>query len=434
MKELTSRSETIQSVKGLSGTISVPGDKSISHRAVILGSLSQGTCLVRHFLNSQDCLHTVACMRALGVDVVRQDESTLVLEGLGLHGLKEPRDVLDVGNSGTTARLLAGLLAGQRFFAVLTGDDSLRRRPMKRVVDPLREMGAHIFGRENGRFVPLSFVGGNVRPISYSLPVASAQVKSAILLAGLYASGKTQVREPSPTRDHTERMLRLMGKGIKTADDRITVSGGEELSPFDLEVPGDISSAAFLMVAGLLCPDSQLQIMGVGINPTRTGIVDALTDMGGKISLANTRIEGNEPVADIEIETSELSGIEIQGEMIPRVIDELPILAVAATQAEGRTVVRGAQELRVKETDRIRAIVQEVSKLGAKIQESDDGFTIEGPTILRGAHCHSHGDHRMAMAMAVAGLIAEGETHIEHADCVDISFPGFFQLLKKVCR
>ena len=434
MKKAESRSTTIQSVKGLSGAISVPGDKSISHRTVILGSLSRGTCRVRRFLGSQDCLSTVACMRALGVSVTEQDESTLVIEGVGLRGLKEPQDVLDVGNSGTTARLLAGLLTGQNFHAVLTGDDSIRRRPMLRVVQPLREMGARIFGRENGRFAPLSIIGSDLNPISYSLPVASAQVKSAILLAGLYASGTTEVREPSPTRDHTERMLRLMGKEVETTDGRITMSGGGELSPFDLEVPGDISSAAFLMVAGLLCADSRLIITGVGVNPTRTGILDVLADMGAKISLVNTRIEGNEPVADIEVESSQLKGTGIEGKTIPRVIDELPVLAVAATQAQGKTVVSGAQELRVKETDRIRATVEELSKLGAKIEESDDGFSVEGPSVLCGASCDSHGDHRIAMAVAVAGLVAEGETMISNADCADVSFPNFFETVGNLAR
>ena len=434
MKKAESRSTTIQSVKGLSGAISVPGDKSISHRTVILGSLSRGTCRVRRFLDSQDCLSTVACMRALGVSVTEQDESTLVIEGVGLRGLKEPQDVLDVGNSGTTARLLAGLLTGQNFHAVLTGDDSIRRRPMLRVVQPLREMGARIFGRENGRFAPLSIIGSDLNPISYSLPVASAQVKSAILLAGLYASGTTEVREPSPTRDHTERMLRLMGKEVETTDGLITMSGGGELSPFDLEVPGDISSAAFLMVAGLLCPDSRLIITGVGVNPTRTGILDVLADMGAKISLVNTRIEGNEPVADIEVESSQLKGTGIEGKTIPRVIDELPVLAVAATQAQGKTVVSGAQELRVKETDRIRATVEELSKLGAKIEESDDGFSVEGPSVLCGASCDSYGDHRIAMAVAVAGLVAEGETMISNADCADVSFPNFFETVGNLAR
>ena len=418
----------------MAGTIRVPGDKSISHRAVLLGSLSRGVCRVRNFAGSQDCLHTVGCMRDLGVDIEEFGDTTLEIAGVGLRGLDEPQNVLDVGNSGTTARLLAGLLAGQSFHSVITGDDSLRRRPMMRVVGPLREMGAHISGPENGRFAPLTIVGGDVRPISYSLPLASAQVKSAILIAGLYAIGETEIREPTATRDHTERMLRLMGKKVNTTDGRIKMSGGGELFPFDVEIPGDISSAAFLVTATLLCPDSHLTVRDVGTNPTRTGVVQVLTEMGAKVSIVNQRIDDSEPVADLHAETSTLRGIDIGGEMIPRVIDELPIIAVAATQARGRTRVSGAEELRRKETDRIRATVQELSTLGAKIEEHRDGFTIHGPTPLRGARCRSHGDHRIAMALAVAGLIAEDETHIEGTDCVDVSFPGFFQTLERVCR
>ncbi|MFQ6091556.1 MAG: 3-phosphoshikimate 1-carboxyvinyltransferase [bacterium] len=416
------------------GTITVPGDKSISHRAVILGSLSEGRCRVRNFLSSCDCLSTVACMRGLGVDIIEKGETTLEIGGLGLGGLREPGDVLNVSNSGTTARLLAGLLAGQPFHSVLTGDDSLRRRPMLRVVAPLREMGARIFGRQNGRFAPLSIIGGDLKPISYSMPVASAQVKSAVLLAGLYAQGQTVVREPSPTRDHTERMLRLMGGEVEAIDGGLKISGGGELSPIDIAVPGDISSAAFFLVAALLCPDSKLIMTGVGVNPTRTGMIDVLQKMGANISITNHRTEGGEPVADLEAESSGLQGIEIEGKTIPRVIDELPIIAVAATQAKGRTVVRGAEELRVKETDRIRAIVQELSKMGSKIGEQPDGFTIEGPTPLRGARCQSRGDHRIAMALAVAGLVAEHETYIEGTECVEVSFPGFFQILEKVSQ
>jgi 3-phosphoshikimate 1-carboxyvinyltransferase len=426
--------EKIEPVQRLAGTIRVPGDKSVSHRAVMLGSLSQGTCLVRNFLPSQDCLSTVDCMRALGVEINELNDSTLEICGVGLYGLKEPQDVLNVGNSGTTIRLLSGLLAGQNFHTVLTGDDSIRGRPMMRVVSPLREMGARIYGREDGRFAPLSIMGGDLHSISYTLPVASAQVKSAILIAGLYASGETAVKEPSPTRDHTERMLRSMGKEVESLDGHITISGGGELSPFDLEVPGDISSAAFFLVAGLVCPNSNITIQGVGINPTRTGIIDVLNTMEANISITNKRAEGAEPVADLRVESSGLRGIDIRGEMIPRVIDELPIIAVAATQAKGKTVVRDAQELRVKETDRIRATVQELSKLGAKIEEHDDGFSVEGPTVLRGARCHSHGDHRIAMALAVAGLIAEGETSVEDANCIDVSFPYFFETLGSLAR
>lgn len=425
---------TIEPVKGLTGTIRVPGDKSISHRALILGSISGGRCTVSGFLPSQDCLHTLACMRRLGVDIREINETTLDIEGVGLHGLQEPEGVLDVGNSGTTARLLSGLLAGQGFRSVLSGDDSLKRRPMMRIVSPLREMGANIDGREQGRYAPLNIVGGSLRPISYTLPMASAQVKSAILLAGLYAQGETSVREPAPTRDHTERMLRLQGKRVESVDGLITISGGEELAPFDIEVPGDISSAAFFLVAALVCPGSKVEVKNVGINPTRTGIIDVLQSMGANITCTDVRDEGQEPVANIRVQCDRLGSIEIGGETIPRVIDELPILAVAATQAVGRTVVRNAGELRVKETDRIGAIVQELSKMGATIEEREDGFIIEGPTPLRGARCDSHGDHRIAMAMVVAGLVAEGKTMIDDADCVDVSFPGFIGTLKEVSR
>jgi 3-phosphoshikimate 1-carboxyvinyltransferase len=365
------------------------------------------------------------------MDVLSEDH--VVVHGRGLNGLTEAPDVLDCGGSGTTMRLLAGILAGYRFCSILTGNEQLRRRPMARIVAPLRMMGANILGRDNGRLPPLCVQGGNLEGMDYALHVASAQVKSSILLAALMASGPTTVREPGPARDHTERMLKARGATIACPDPgAVTLVPDRDLVAVDTFVPGDLSSAAFLIVAACLVPGSQLVIQDVGVNPTRTGALDALRSMGADLALQNEREIGGEPIADIAIQASHLRGLEIGGPDIPRLIDELPILALAATQAEGVTVVRDAAELRVKETDRVATTVEELRKLGARIEAQPDGFVIEGPTHLVGTETDSHGDHRLAMTLAIAGLLARGETTVHNAECIGDSFPGFKTLLARV--
>jgi 3-phosphoshikimate 1-carboxyvinyltransferase len=421
----------------LEGEISVPGDKSISHRAAILNGIAEGPARIRGFLFGEDCLSTLACLKALGVRIEREGEELLV-EGRGLQGLEEPAQVLDAGNSGTTLRLLAGLLAGQPFFSVLSGDDSLRSRPMARVVEPLRLMGARILGRQDDSRAPLAIRGGRLKAIHYTLPVASAQLKSALLLAGLYAKGKTTLVEPSPSRDHTERMLRAMGAHLITYGDeeqggqRIVLEPPGSLRPLDLEVPGDLSSAAFWLVAAAIHPQARVRVRGVGLNPTRTGVLDVLRSMGGRLYVEEKRRQGEEPLGDITVESSPLVGTEIGGGLIPRVIDEIPVLAVAAAVASGTTVIKDAAELRVKESDRIAALGRELVRLGARVEERPDGMIIKGGARLRGASCRSHGDHRLAMALAVAGTVAQGETIIEDGQAVSISYPGFWQDLSRL--
>ncbi len=416
--------------KPLRGRTRVPGDKSISHRALLLGAIANGVTRVRNFLPAADCLATLSCVRALGIEVEQPSETELLVQGKGLHGLREPVDVLDCRGSGTTMRLLAGILAGQPFYSVLTGNEQLRQRPMGRIAEPLRLMGATVLGRDDGRLPPLTIKGGNLQGIDYRLPVASAQVKSAILLAGLYAEGGTIVREPGPTRDHTERMLKAMGTDLEISAHAIALTPPHSpLAPLDINIPGDFSSAAFLVVAALLTPNSEIVIEGVGTNPTRTGLLDVLREMGGDVALSDQHEVDGEPIAEIIARSSELRGVGVDRELVPRMIDEFPILAVAATQAEGKTVVRGAEELRVKETDRIAAIVSELRKLGAHIEERPDGFIIEGPTELKGTRVDSYSDHRLAMALAIAGLVAKGETIIEGAECIGDSFPKFKEVL-----
>lgn len=423
----------IEPAASLRGVTAVPGDKSISHRSVMLGALANGVTHVTGFLPGADCLSTVACFRQLGVSVERLSATELKVHGVGLRGLQEPSDVLDVGNSGTTMRLLLGILAGQPFHATLTGDVSIRRRPMGRVSVPLRQMGAHIDGREEGRLAPLSVRGGGLRAIRYDSPVASAQIKSAVLLAGLFADGETGVREPEPSRDHSERMLRAFGVDVAEKDGYITVQGGSQLTATDIEVPGDISSAAFLIVAAAIRPGSDLTIRGVGVNPSRTGILDVLREMGARIDLQNERESGGEPIADIRIQGGELRAVTVGGATIPRLIDEIPVLAVAATQAVGVTVIRDAKELKVKESDRIATTAAELRKFGASVEELEDGLHITGPTPLSGgAEIATYHDHRIAMAMAVAGLAADGPTVIRDWEAVDVSFPGFGQLLQNL--
>jgi 3-phosphoshikimate 1-carboxyvinyltransferase len=417
---------TMTSGKTLTGACSVPGDKSISHRAVMFGSIAEGDTHVRNFLDGGDCRSTIEVMRGLGVQIDVITPTELIVHGRGLDGLQEPATVLDCGNSGTTIRLLTGLLVGQQFATFLNGTAQIRRRPMGRIVRPLRGMGADIMGRQNGDYAPLGIRPARLRGMEYTMPVASAQVKSCLLLAGLYAHGLTLVIEPGPARDHTERMLAAMGAPVAVYGNKVSSERPQApLKALDLTVPGDMSSAAFLLVAGAITPDSHITINGVGVNPTRTGIVEALLAMGASITFTNAREEGGEPVADLVVTTSALRGTTFGGEQIVTMIDELPILAVAATQAEGRTVVRDAHELRVKETDRIATTVGELRKLGARIEPTPDGFIIDGPTPLIGAPVESHDDHRLAMAMAVAGLVARGQTVVHGAEVTGDSFPGF---------
>lgn len=429
-------SRTIIAPSKLRGTIRVPGDKSISHRTALLGALAEGTTNVRRFLASDDCLATLDALRALGVECRVVEESpglaTVEIDGVGLHGLTESADVIDVRNSGTTGRLLSGILAGQPFHSVITGDASLRARPFGRVVEPLREMGAKLSAREGDTLLPLTIDGGGLHGIRYRLPVASAQVKSAVLLAGLFAEGETIVEEPLATRDHTERLLRTMGADLKREGPGIKLQPPDRLAPLDLEVPGDFSTAAFWLVAAAAHPDAEIDLPKVGVNPTRTGLLDILSEMGAQIDIGEERMVGGEPVADIHIKSSHLRGVEVGGELVLRAMDEMPALAVAAAFAEGRTIVRDAEELRVKESDRIAALVSQLNKLGVEIQEQADGFIIEGGQALRGASVTGDGDHRLTMSLAVAGLLADGETEIEDEDSVAISYPGFWEELGKL--
>lgn len=426
----------IHPTQELYGSATVPGDKSMSHRAAMFAALAEGRSQVRNFLPGGDCQATLGVLRSLGVAIEELSPSELTIDGVGLQGLQEPAAPLDCVNSGTTMRLMAGLLAGQRFFSVLSGSPQLVKRPMGRVVEPLRQMGTAIWGRQEGKLAPLAIQGSQLHHFDYRMPVASAQVKSALLLAGLYSDGLAVVRQPGPARDHTERMLASMGAPIRVLGSVVTSERPKQpLAPLDITVPGDISSAAFLLAAGLLAPQSHLTLTGVGVNPTRTGILDILQMMGADIRLDAVRQEAGEPVADIVVQresgvTPPLHGVEIGGDLIVRAIDELPVLAVLATQAHGRTVVRDAAELRVKETDRIATVAAELRKLGAHIEERPDGFVIDGPVELHSAPVWSHGDHRLAMALAVAGLVASGPVLVEEAECVSDSFPGFERTLE----
>ncbi len=421
----------------LRGRIAVPGDKSITHRAVILGGIARGETVVLGYLASDDCLRTVAALRAMGCaieETASDGRPALRIRGAGIDALREPADVLDCGNSGTSLRLLTGLLAGRPMFSVLTGDVSLRRRPMGRVVEPLRAMGAQIAGREDGRFAPLAIVGRRLKGAEARLPVASAQVKSALLLAGLSAEGRTSVTEPQRSRDHTERMLRAFGAAVDVQGPTVSLRGPQALTATDVDVPGDLSSAAFFIAAALLVPGSELRIERVGVNPTRTGFLDVLRAMGASVSVENAREASGEPVADVVVRSSALRGTVIKGELIPRTIDEFPILCVLAARAEGKTVIDEAQELRVKESDRIAVMAGELRRMGVSVDETPAGMRIVGPRTFVGAECDSHGDHRVAMALAVAALTATGSTTIRDVTCVGTSFPGFFELLERVRR
>ncbi|UCD22110.1 MAG: 3-phosphoshikimate 1-carboxyvinyltransferase [Chloroflexota bacterium] len=438
LRSSSSRAETrtIRPCPRLEGEVLLPGDKSVSHRSVILNSLAKGKAEICNFAPGGDCLATIRCLRALGVKIDRKelhDSPTLSVRGTGEDGLREASNVLNAQNSGTTIRLLGGLLAGQSFLSIITGDGSLRRRPMGRLIQPLRLMGAEIRGRGGDSFAPLVITGKKLRGIDFTLPIPSAQIKSAILLAGLFAHGNTILHQTIPSRDHTERMLERMGASLEMQGNSISLMPlSSPLVSIDLCVPGDISSAAYFLVAGAIHRNARVVVKNSGINPTRTGIIDVLLAMGAKLRTTNERLEGSEPLADLVVESSELKGIEVGGDIIPRLIDEIPVLAVAGCVARGKTVIRGAEELKVKESDRIDTIASELSRLGARIEPLPDGMVIYGGRSLLGREVDSHFDHRLAMSLAVAGLVAKGETTIKHAQAAQVSYPAFWQTMNQI--
>jgi 3-phosphoshikimate 1-carboxyvinyltransferase len=423
--------ELLPTINGLKGVIDIPGDKSISHRSVMFGSIAQGITKVTNFLPGDDCLSTISCFRKLGV-VIEENENELTIYGNGFDGLKEPDEVLDVGNSGTTIRLLLGILAGRPFFSTLIGDHSIGKRPMTRVTEPLRSMGAQIDGRKNGEFTPLSIRGGHLNPIHYQMPVASAQVKSALILAGLQAEGESIIIEKAESRDHTERMIHKFGGDVQKNDRTITVKGGQKLIASDILVPGDISSAAFFLVAGAIVPDSEIVLKNVGLNPTRTGIIEIMNKMGADLEIYQEEASSFEPAGDITVKTSSLRGTVIEGDVIPRLIDEIPIIALLATQAEGTTIIKDASELKVKETNRIDTVVQELTKLGASIEATDDGMIIHGGSTLTGGIVSSHGDHRIGMMLAIASLLCKDKVELENPEAISVSYPNFFNHLNSL--
>ena len=427
---------TVRHSSRLEGTVVPPGDKSISHRAALLNSIADGEAHVSNFCVGDDRSSMLGCLRGLGVKIEEHQDCPVSgapecfrVVGRGKDGLSEPTDVLYSGNSGTTMRLVSGLLASQPFFSIINGDSSLRRRPMKRILLPLSQMGAEVSGRGGGSLAPLAFNGGGLCGIEYQMPVASAQLKSCILIAGMYAEGETSVVQPAESRDHTERMMTAMGAEVDNNGLRVAVRPSS-LKSLDIQVPSDISGAAFWLVAGAAHPNARVTVKGVGINPSRTGVLDVLREMGANIRVENVREDGNEPSADLVAESSDLRSIEIGGDIIPRVIDELPVLAMAASQASGRSIFRDAAELRVKESDRISATVDGLAALGARISETEDGMVIEGGSRLTGSRVKSHGDHRIGMTMAVAGLISNGETLIEESEAADVSYPEFWDTLE----
>lgn len=417
----------IKEAKKLRGEITVPGDKSISHRGIMLGSLAEGDTRLHGFLEGADCLSSISCFRKMGIDIER-DGSDVTIHGKGLHGLKAPSEILDAGNSGTTTRLMSGILAGQDFSSTITGDDSLRTRPMKRVITPLSEMGA-VIDSDNG-CLPMTVTGGHLHGIDYISPVASAQVKSCVLFAGLFADGKTSVTEPAISRNHTELMLRGFGASVKTDEEKhyVEVEPEPVLHGQDITVPGDISSAAYFLVAGLICEDADILIKNVNINPTRAGILKVIEAMGGNISYIDRRTVSGEEVADINVRTSSLHGTTVEGDIIPTLIDELPVIAVMAAYADGTTVIRDAAELKVKESDRIATVTENLRAMGCDITPTDDGYIINGGRPLHGASIKTYKDHRIAMSFAVAALNADGETTLDDPSCVNISYPGFFSV------
>lgn len=421
----------------LQGKITVPGDKSISHRSLMLGAISQGTTTIEGLLLGEDPQSTAACLTAMGVKISKLNSEKVTVEGVGIENLAEPKDILDAGNSGTTMRLMLGLLASsQGKFFCITGDESLRSRPMSRVIKPLTQMGAKIWGRQDNNLAPLAIQGQNLQPVTYHSPVASAQVKSCILLAGLSVEGKTTVVEPTLSRDHSERMLRAFGAEIETDLEKatITVTGKPQLTGQRVVVPGDISSAAFWLVAGAIIPDSDIVIERVGVNPTRIGILTVLQQMGADIVLENSQVIAGEPVADLHVRSSKLTGCTIAGNLIPSLIDEIPILAVAAIAAQGTTVIKDAAELRVKESDRLAVMASELNRLGAKITELPDGLEITGGRNLTGTEVDSYGDHRVAMSLAIAAMLAKNTTTIHRAGAIAVSYPDFLTTLKNLCN
>ena len=422
---------TITKVKSLKGEITVPGDKSISHRGVMFGAISDGITELTGFLDGADCRSTIGCFKAMGIDI-SQDKDHVVIHGKGLHGLAAPSNMLDVGNSGTTTRLISGILAGQPFISSLNGDESIQKRPMGRIITPLTQMGAHIKSLKDNGCAPLEIGGRQLHSIHYDSPVASAQVKSCVLLAGLYADGITSVTEPVVSRNHTELMLSGFGADIKSEGLTASIVGNPKLLGQKIAVPGDISSAAYFIAAGLICDNADLLIKNVNTNPTRAGIIKVAKDMGGKLELLNERIVSGEPVADIHVCTSSLHGCEISGDIIPTLIDELPVIAVMASAATGTTIIKDAAELKVKESDRIVTVTENLKAMGADVTATDDGMIIVGGKELQGTTIKTYKDHRIAMAFAVAGLIANGKTDFDDEKCCVISYPNFFETLNRL--
>lgn len=413
------------------GKITIPGDKSISHRSIMLGGIAKGETYVHNLLLSEDVKSTITCLEKLGV-IIKQQKHITIVKGTIPKYFKPCEKQLNAGNSGTTVRLMLGLISGSNNSYIFTGDSSLRKRPMKRITDPLCEMGANINFLENKNLLPIKINGGNLKGVNYKLPVASAQVKSAIILAALQSEGNATIEEPEITRDHTEIMVNYLGGKVKRQNSFIKIEGGQTLFGNEIYIPGDISSAAFLIILALILPKSELLIQNVGLNPTRSGIINVLISMNANIEIVSEKILNGEKSGDILIKNSNLKGITIEGSIIPNIIDEIPILAVAATQAEGTTIIRNAEELKVKESNRIEMIVSQLKKMGANIVETEDGMIIEGPTKLKGAEVNSGGDHRIAMALAIAGMISEGETKILESNCISISFPEFENTLKQI--
>ena len=419
----------------LKGTFELIGDKSISHRAIMFSSIAKGKTKITNFLIGQDCLSTIDCFRKMGVDI-SIDNRNVIVNGVGLKGLKKPKDVLDVGNSGTTIRLLSGILAGNDFESILIGDESIAKRPMKRVTDPLREMGCRIDGKDDANYTPIKIYGGNLNGIDYKMPVSSAQVKSALILASLYANNSSIIREKSKSRNHTEIMLNSFGADIKVNNLDINVNPIEELySPEEINVVGDISSAAFIIAGATIVPRSEVIIKNVGLNETRTGILEVLSNMNGNFEIMNKRVSNGEFVGDLVVKYSDnLIGTTIDSDLIPRLIDEIPIIAIMATQAEGQTIIKDAKELKVKESNRIKAMVDNLKNMGADIEELDDGMIIKGKNKLNGAYINTFNDHRIAMAFSIASLISNGEVKLDNKSCIDISFPGYLNLLNTLLK
>lgn len=417
--------------KSLRGEIAIPGDKSISHRAVMFGSISEGITEINHFLTGADCLSTIGCFKAMGIDISVNEENVIV-NGKGLNGLKEPAVTLDCGNSGTTTRLISGILSGQKFSTRLTGDESIQKRPMKRIMTPLSMMGADIKSEKGNGCAPLLINPSSLKGICYESPVASAQVKSSVILAGLYADGETRVNEPKLSRNHTELMLKYFGADITSEGCSAIIRPGNDLYGQKIMVPGDISSAAYFLVAGLIVPDAEILIKNVGINPTRDGIIRVLKDMGGDISFVNEDYSGAEPVADILVKTSKLHGTEVSGDIIPTLIDEIPVIAIAAALADGTTIIKDAAELKVKESDRIAVMTENLRACGVDITPTEDGMIINGNGCLNGASIKTYKDHRIAMSFAIGNLVSRGDMNLDFPECVTISYPKFYEDVKSL--